>query len=75
MKPVFKDDTDRQNFLNTVQHDNKRYKDLSRLLPHDQPFIIFLIETPDSNLALVMRQLIASLRSSSTSASAGTRQF
>ena len=33
-KPVFKDDTDRYNFLNTLQHVNKRYNRICHVNPH-----------------------------------------
>ena len=55
-KPVFKDDHDREVFLNTLQHVNKQYNlELSRLLPHDQP-LPPSHETPEGNLSLGMRQ-------------------
>ena len=56
-KPVFKDDTDRQNFLNTLQHVNKRYHWICHAYCLMSNHYHFLIETPDGNLALGMRQL------------------
>jgi REP-associated tyrosine transposase len=56
-KPVFKDDTDRQNFLNTLQHVNKRYHWICHAYCLMTNHYHLLIETPDGNLALGMRQL------------------
>ena len=56
-KPVFKDDTDRQNFLNTLQHVNKRYHWICHANCLMTNHYHLLIETPDGNLALGMRQL------------------
>jgi len=56
-KPVFKDDTDRQNFLNTLQHVNKRYNWICHAYCLMTNHYHLLIETPDGNLALGMRQL------------------
>lgn len=56
-KPVFKDDADRQNFLNTLQHVNKRYNWICHAYCLMTNHYHLLIETPDGNLALGMRQL------------------
>ena len=56
-KPVFKDDQDRLNFLNTLQHVNKRYNWLCHAYCLMTNHYHLLIETPDGNLALGMRQL------------------
>jgi len=56
-KPVFKDDTDRENFLNIVQHVNKRYNWLCHAYCLMTNHYHLLIETPDGNLSLGMRQL------------------
>ena len=56
-KPVFKDDTDRQNFLNTLQHVNKRYHWICHAYCLMTNHYHLLIETPDGNLALGMRQM------------------
>ena len=56
-KPVFKSDTDRQNFLNTLQHVNKRYNWICHAYCLMSNHYHLLIETPDGNLALGMRQL------------------
>ena len=56
-KPVFKDDIDRQNFLNTLQHVNKRYHWICHAYCLMTNHYHLLIETPDGNLALGMRQL------------------
>ena len=56
-KPVFKDDTDRQNFLNTLQHVSKRYNWICHAYCLMTNHYHLLIETPDGNLALGMRQL------------------
>ena len=56
-KPVFKDDTDRQNFLNTLQHVNKRYNWICHAYCLMTNHYHVLIETPDGNLSLGMRQL------------------
>ncbi|HUJ16831.1 MAG TPA: transposase [Nitrospirota bacterium] len=56
-KPVFKDDADRLNFLNTLQHVNKRYNWLCQTYCLMTNHYHLLIETPDGNLALGMRQL------------------
>lgn len=56
-KPVFKDDQDRENFLNTLQHVNKRYNWLCHAYCLMTNHYHLLIETPDGNLSLGMRQL------------------
>lgn len=56
-KAVFKDDTDRHHFLNTLQHVNKRYNWLCHAYCLMTNHYHLLIETPDGNLALGMRQL------------------
>ena len=56
-KAVFKDDQDRINFLNTLQHVNKRYNWLCHAYCMMDNHYHLLIETPDGNLALGMRQL------------------
>ena len=56
-KPVFKDDQDRVNFLNTLHHVNKRYNWICHAYCLMDNHYHLLIETPDGNLALGMRQL------------------
>jgi REP element-mobilizing transposase RayT/DNA-binding CsgD family transcriptional regulator len=56
-KAVFKDDQDRENFLNTLQHVNKRYNWLCHAYCLMTNHYHLLIETPDGNLSLGMRQL------------------
>ncbi|MEK6745092.1 MAG: transposase [Nitrospirota bacterium] len=56
-KPVFKTDTDRQNFLNTLQHVNKRYNWTCHAYCLMTNHYHLLIETPDGNLSIGMRQL------------------
>jgi putative transposase len=56
-KTIFKDDQDRINFLNTLQHVNKRYNWLCHAYCMIGNHYHLLIETPDGNLALGMRQL------------------
>jgi REP element-mobilizing transposase RayT len=56
-KPVFKDDSDRLNFLNTLQHVNKRYNWICHAYCLMTNHYHILIETPDGNLALGMRQM------------------
>ncbi len=56
-KPVFKDDQDRDNFLNTLQHVNKRYNWICHAYCLMTNHFHLLIETPDGNLSLGMRQL------------------
>ena len=56
-KPVFKDDQDRENFLNTLQHVNKRYNWICHAYCLMTNHYHLLIETPDGNLSLGMRQV------------------
>ena len=56
-KPVFKDEKDRLNFLNTLQHANKRYNWICHAYCLMTNHYHLLIETPDGNLAIGMRQL------------------
>jgi len=56
-KPVFKDDQDRLNFLNTLRHVNKRYNWLCHAYCLMTNHYHLLIETPDGNLSIGMRQV------------------
>lgn len=56
-KPVFKDDHDRENFLNALQHVNKRYNWICHAYCLMTNHYHLLIETPEGNLSLGMRQL------------------
>ena len=56
-KAVFKDDQDRINFLNTLQHVNKRYNWICHAYCLMTNHYHLLVETPDGNLSLGMRQL------------------
>lgn len=56
-KAVFKDDQDRVNFLNALQHVNKRYNWICHAYCLMDNHYHVLIETPDGNLSLGMRQL------------------
>lgn len=56
-KAVFKSDQDRMNFLNTLQHVNKRYNWICHAYCLMDNHYHLLIETPDGNLAIGMRQL------------------
>jgi putative transposase len=56
-EPVFKDAADRQNFLNTLQHVNKRYHWICHACCLMTNHYHLLIETTEGNLALGMRQL------------------
>ena len=56
-KPVFTSDEDRHRFLNTLQHVNKRYNWICHAYCLMDNHYHLLIETPDGNLALGMRQL------------------
>jgi putative transposase len=56
-KPVFKTDPDRLNFLNTLQHVNKRYNWICHAYCLMTNHYHLLIETPDGNLSIGMRQL------------------
>jgi REP element-mobilizing transposase RayT len=56
-KPVFKDEQDRLNFLNTLQHANKRYNWICHAYCLMTNHYHLLVETPDGNLSIGMRQL------------------
>ena len=56
-KAVFKSDQDRTNFLNTLQHVNKRYNWICHAYCLMDNHYHLLIETPDGNLSIGMRQL------------------
>jgi REP element-mobilizing transposase RayT len=56
-KPVFKDEQDRQNFLDTLHLVNKRYHWLCHAYCLMDNHYHILIETADGNLAIGMRQL------------------
>jgi REP element-mobilizing transposase RayT len=56
-KPVYKDDLDRDNFLTTLDKVNKRYNWLCHAYCLMDNHFHLLIETPDGNLSLGMRQL------------------
>ncbi|NTW67236.1 MAG: transposase [Nitrospirae bacterium] len=56
-KPVFKSDQDRLSFLNTLQHVNKRYNWICHAYCLMDNHYHLLIETPDGNLSVGMRQL------------------
>jgi putative transposase len=56
-KPVFKDDHDRESFLNALQHVNKRYNWTCHAYCLMTNHYHLLIETPDGNLSIGMRQL------------------
>ncbi len=56
-KPVFKDEHDREKFLNTLQHVNKRYNWICHAYCLMTNHYHLLIETPEGNLSLGMRQL------------------
>jgi REP element-mobilizing transposase RayT len=56
-KAVFKTDQDRINFLNTLHHVNNRYNWICHAYCLMNNHYHLLIETPDGNLALGMRQL------------------
>jgi putative transposase len=56
-KPIFKDDQDRENFLNSLQHVNKRYHWICHAYCLMTNHYHLMIETPDGNLSLGMRQL------------------
>ncbi|HAG50264.1 MAG TPA: hypothetical protein DCL42_02865 [Deltaproteobacteria bacterium] len=55
--PIFKDDHDRESFLNTVRHVNKRYNWLCHAYCLMDNHYHLIIETPDGNLSQGMRQL------------------
>src|SRR3989337_1862993 len=56
-KAVFKADQDRVNFLNTLQHANKRYNWICHAYCLMTNHYHLLIETPAGNLSIGMRQL------------------
>jgi REP element-mobilizing transposase RayT len=56
-RPVFKGDHDRANFLNTLRHVNKRYNWICHAYCLMTNHYHLLIETPDGNLSIGMRQL------------------
>ncbi len=56
-KPIFKDDADRENFLNTLQHVNKRCNWICHAYSLMTNHYHLLIETPDGNLSIGMRQI------------------
>lgn len=56
-KPIFKDDLDRYNFLQTIHHVNKRYNWLCHAYCLMDNHYHILIETLDGNLSIGMRQL------------------
>ena len=56
-KPVFKDEADRQSFLNTLQHVNKRYNWICHAYCLMTNHYHILIETPEGNLSIGMRQI------------------
>jgi REP element-mobilizing transposase RayT len=56
-KPVFKNDHDRETFLNTLQHVNKRYNWICHAYCLMTNHYHLLVETPEGNLSLGMRQL------------------
>jgi putative transposase len=56
-KPVFNGDQDRTNFLNTLQHVNKRYNWICHAYCLMDNHYHLIIETPEGNLSAGMRQL------------------
>ncbi len=56
-RPVFRDDDDRQCFLDTLQRVNRRYRWICHAYCLMADHYHLLIETPDGNLAIGMRQL------------------
>ncbi len=56
-KPVYKDDQDRENFLSTLDKVNKRYNWLCHAYCLMDNHFHLLIETPEGNLSIGMRQL------------------
>jgi putative transposase len=56
-KPIFKDDHDRECFLNALQNVNKRYHWICHAYCLMTNHYHLLIETPDGNLTIGMRQL------------------
>lgn len=56
-KAVFRTDQDRIRFLNTLQHVNKRHNWICHAYCLMDNHYHLLVETPDGNLAIGMRQL------------------
>jgi putative transposase len=56
-KTVFKDETDRETFLSVLAHVNKRYHWLCHAYCLMDNHYHLLVETPDGNLSIGMRQL------------------
>ena len=56
-KPVFKNDHDRENFLNSLQHVNKRYTWICHAYCLMTNHYHLLIETPDGNLSTALEQM------------------
>ena len=56
-KAVYKDDQDRINFFNTLRHVNRRYNWICHAYCLMDNHYHLMIETPDGNLSLGMRQL------------------
>jgi len=56
-KPVYKDEADRENFLSTLHQVNKRYNWLCHAYCLMDNHFHLVIETPEGNLSLGMRQL------------------
>jgi putative transposase len=55
--PLFKEDQDREDFLNALSHVNERYHWICHAYCPMTNHHHFLIETPDGNLSIGMRQL------------------
>jgi putative transposase len=56
-KPVYKDEADRENFLSTLHQVNKRYHWLCHAYCLMDNHFHLIIETPEGNLSMGMRQL------------------
>jgi putative transposase len=56
-RPIFLDDKDREGFLNLLQHVNKRYYWICHAYCLMDNHYHLIIETPDGNLSIGMRQL------------------
>jgi REP element-mobilizing transposase RayT len=56
-RPIFKVDTDRNNFLDTLQRVNKRYNGICHAYCLMDNHYHLVIETPHGNLSKGMRQL------------------
>ena len=56
-KPVFKDDQDRENFLNTLQHVNKRYNWICHAYCLMTNHFHLVVQTPEANLSKGMQWL------------------